>query len=559
MLMRSPAARTKPKPRIAQTKTFPAPVSGWIANQNLLVPNARKPDGSTVQGAAVLENWFPTATGIRMRGGSNLFATIGNTAGPVVAMFSYVAGSNAKMFATTAGAIYNVTSPVTPDHVYLTDDLGNFLVDDLGNLIIGANSIPSPDVDTLTGGAWSVAQFATPGGTFLRAVNGVDTPLVYDGTSWAITPAITGVDPTTLSFVWSAKNRLFFIQKDTLDIWYLPVDTIGGAAVKFPMGGVFARGGSLIYGGVWSIESGDGPSEQVVFITTEGEVAVYRGTDPSSSTAWAKVGVYRIGKPRGPRSFLRAGGDLIAATDIGLVPLSQAFQRDVAALSQSAVSYAIETEWNKAIAERSGANWNVDLWPTKQMLIVAMPTPDGSRAQIFVANARTGAWAPYTGWNATCLQLFGNRMFFGSDSGKIVEAEVTGLDQGSSYVCTCVPLFDPLKTPASLKTGMQARAVLRAVSQPNPQMSLQADYTVNLPAPPDDTTVTSGNLWGTGIWGAAQWATAAVKKTFSQWRSIGGMGYALSPATQITSGNIAAPDVELVQTDLTFDVGEIGT
>lgn len=559
--MRTPAALTNPKPRVAKLKTFPAPVSGWIANQNLLVPNARKPDGSTVQGAAVLENWFPTATGIRMRGGSDIFATIGDETDPVTSMFSYVNGNNKKLFATTATAIYNVTTPVSPTNTQsLIDDLGGFLVDDLGNILLCTEDVaPAPDVDLLAGGDWSVVQFATAGGTFLRAVNGVDTPLVYDGTDWALTPAITVVDPTTLSFVWVSKSRLFFIQKDTLDAWYLPVSSIGGAAVKLPLGGVFTLGGSLIFGGTWSVESGDGPSEQTVFVTSEGEVAAFRGSDPSDSTDWTKVGVFRIGGPRGSRAFLRAGGDLLIATDIGLIPLSTAFQRDVAALAPAAVSYSIEIEWNKAVAERSGSGWHTALWPTKQMMLVAPPTPVGSQPIVLVANARTGAWAPFTGWNVKCLQTFGDRLFFGSDSGKIIEAEVTGSDQGSAYTSVCVPLFDPLKSPAAKKVGVQARAVLRATSQPGVKMSLQSDYTVNLPAPPDDTTVAAGNVWGAAVWGASQWGAAADKKTFQEWRSVPGSGYSLSPATQITSGSLSAPDVELVQTDLSYDVGDIGT
>jgi hypothetical protein len=557
--VRQPAARLKPKPRIAQIKTFPAPVSGWIANQNLLVPNALKPDGTRVQGAAVLENWFPTATGIRMRGGSKVFAQIGDASLPVVTMFSYVVGNNAKLFATTANAIYDITNPVIPENLILADDLGNLLVDDLGRYLVSQFSVPDFEVGSLSGGDWSVVQYATTGGTFLRCVNGVDTPLIYDGTAWTTVPAITGVDPTTLSFVWVYKDRLFFIQKDTLDVWYLPVNSIGGVAVKFPLGGVFTRGGSLLFGSVWSIESGDGPSEQIVFVTTEGEVAVYRGDDPSDASNFTKIGVFRIGKPRGPKAFIRAGGDLIIATDIGLVPLSQAFQRDVAALSQTAISYAIEIEWNKVVAERSVDYWHTELWPTKQMMLVAPPTPEGLQPRLMVANARTGAWAPFTGWNATCLNLFGDRFFFGSDSGKIVECEVTGLDQGSSYTCTYVPLFDPLKNPAALKVGIQARAVLRATSKPNPKMSLQSDYSVSLPAAPDDTTLTADNLWGVGVWGVSKWGTASQKKTFQEWRSVPGSGYSLAAATQITSGNISPPDVELVQTDLTYDMGDIGS
>jgi hypothetical protein len=557
--MRTPAAQTQPKPRAAQLKTFPAPTSGWIANQNLLTPNALGANGRRVVGASILENWFPTATGIRMRGGSDLFATVGNTSDPIVSLFSYLNGNAANLFAATSSAIYDITSPTSADDVYLTDQLGNSLVDQNGNFLVSSFSIPAgPDVDLLASGAWSVEQFSTPGGTFLVCVNGVDTPLIFNGTSWSTSPAITGVDPTTLSFVFASKFRLWFIQKDTLNIYYLAPNAIGGAATLLPLGGIFTLGGSLMYGGTWSIESGDGPSEQTVFVTSEGEVAAYQGDDPSAAATFTRQGVYRVGTPLGPNSFIRTGGDLTIATNIGLVPLSTAFQRALAALSSVAVSYPIQIEWNSAVAA-TVPNWQVALWPAQQMILIAPPNPSGAVPEIFVANVITGAWGSYTGWNVTCMQVFNNRLFFGSDSGKIVEAETTGSDQGAAYTCTVVPLFDPLKSPAALKTGLEARAVLRGVSQPNVQMSLQADYVVNLPSAPDDTTVTADNVWGTGIWGVAQWGTVANLQTFSEWKSVPGAGYSLSPATQITSGNISAPNVELVSTDLTYDVGDVGT
>jgi len=557
--MRIPAARTNPKPRAAQTKTFPAPVSGWIANTNLLTPNARKPDGSIVMGATMLENWFPTATGLRMRGGSDIFATIGDESKDVISIFQYLNGGVAKLFATTADSIFDITSPTAPVDAYLTDDQGNTLVDQNGNILLGAQSIPAgPDVDLLASGDWSVQQFSTPGGTFLRCVNGVDTPLVFDGTSWSTSPAITGVDPTTLSFAFASKFRLWFIQKNTMNIWYLPVNSIGGAATLLPLGGIFSLGGSLVFGGTWSIESGDGPSEQTVFVTSEGEVATYLGSDPSDATNWQRQGVFRVGKPLGPHAFERVGGDMLMATNIGLIPLSSAFQRDVAALSLAAVSYPIETEWNSAVAS-STVDWQTTLWPTKQMMLVAPPNPSGDVPQVLVVNVRTGAWAPYTGWNVTCMQVFQDRLFFGSDSGKIVEAEVTGADQGNSYTATCVPLFDPLKSPAALKTGLESRIVTRATSAPNPKLSLQNDYVVSLPAAPDDTTITAANTWGTGVWGTAQWGTAADKQTFQSWQSTPGAGYSLSVAAQITSGNLSAPDLELVQLDILYDVGDVAT
>jgi hypothetical protein len=529
--LRKPAAQSGPKPRLAKPASFPAPVGGWIRNTNLATPGARMPDGSKVNGAHVLDNWFPTATGVRMRRGSLDFATIGDGSLDTVSMFSYVNGNNAKLFAATISGLYDIT---------------------------GGDNVASPAVGSLSSGFWSALQFETPGGVFLRAVNGVDTPLVFDGTNWSTAPAITGVDPRSLSYVWSHHRRIFFIKQDSLSAFYLPADSIGGAAVELPLGGVFPRGGSLLFGSAWSLETGSGLSEQCVFVTTEGEAAIYQGTDPSVAVNWSKVGVYRIGKPLGAKAHIRAGGDLVIATDIGFVPLSQAIQRDYSALSPSAVSYPIEEAWNEAVATRSARPWACEVWPTKQMVLVAPPTIDEA-PQMFAANARTGAWAPYTGWNGTCLQLFGDRMFFGSTGGKIVEAEVTGTDNGIPYTSVCVAQFDPLKTPLNLKTSLLMRATIKAPSPVLPRLSLQSDFTVSLPPAPEPAVISEAGVWGGAEWDESTWGVSEEPNIYREWQSVGGSGCSIAPGIQITSGSLAPADVELVQVEMTYDMGDIVT
>lgn len=523
-----------PTPQTGRPCTWPAPVGGWIKNTALSTPGARLPDGSKVNGAYILDNWFPTTTGVRMRGGSQVFATLGDGTRDVATMFGYVNGNNKKLFAATSIAIYDATP---------------------------GGTIAAAAVGSQTSAAWSVVQFANAAGAvFLRAVNGADTPQVFDGTSWSTSPAITGtgLTPSSLSNVWAHQRRLFFIQKDSLNAWYLPADAIGGTAVVFPLAGVFKRGGALLFGATWSIESGNGLSEFCVFMTTEGEAAIYQGTDPSTASTWSKMGVYRIGKPLGPKSFFSAGGDLVIATDIGLIPLSQAVQRDYAAISPIAVSYPIEEGWNAAVADRISSGWSCEVWPTKQIVLVAPPpSSSGDGAVIFATNTRTGKWGRATNWDGRCLQLFGDRMFYGTSNGKIVECEVTGADQGVPYTATCVWLFDPMKASASLKTSLLMRAVIRSIARIFPQLSLQADYVLALPPVPDDAGIPGTDVWGSAVWGTGKWGGTPQLAVFKDWQSVGGSGYSVAPAVQITSGNIVAPTVELVQVDMTYDQGDI--
>lgn len=528
--MRLPAARTKQ--RAAGMKSFPTLVRGWIANEALSDPQPG--------GAALLENWFPTATELRMRAGSELFATIGDGSAPVAALFSYVTGTIKRLFAASPTQIYDITSVADP------------------------TVSPAPAHGPFTGGDWSVVQFATAGGVFLRGVNGKDTPFVYTADAgFSSAPAITGADPTKLSYVWSYKRRLFFIEKETLDAWYLPVDQVGGAAVRLPLGGVFPLGGQLVFGGGWSLDTGSGLSEQCVFVTSEGEVAVFAGDDPSTAAGWQKVGVYRIGRPLGPKAHIRGGGDLIIASDIGFVPLSQAIQRDIAALSPAAVSYPIETEWNERVAQRSTVPWHCEVWPKKQMVAIALPTLVDTRAEMLIANARTGAWTLYTGWDGTCLRAFGDRLFFGSSAGRIIEAEVTGLDVGQPgqpaipYAASAVPLFEGLGSTGVVKTAGLARAVLRSSVPVVARLSAHADYAIEMPSLPDAPMDAISSVWGLGIWGLSTWGGQVAKLTVQNWESVSAVGSVLAPGIQITSGSIVPPRVELVRLDMTYQVGDL--
>lgn len=632
--MRTPAKALRPKPRVTQPFTFPAPTRGWIANENLADP--------TPGGAAMLENWFPTATGLQMRDGSDLYATLGLGNDPVTSIFSYLNGTNERLFAANETTIYDITTVPAPDNWLLVDDLGDFLVTDQGDYIGTPISTAFLEVlEGLSGGNWSVVQFATAGGVFLVGVNGEDDGFIFDGElfyplgssaisrleydgettpftvgqtltggtsgatgtiirvlddgttgslilsgvtgggfdnneaitdgaggaavangdSFVVVAAFTGIATSALSYVWVYKQRLWFVEKESLNAWYLPVDQITGAAVEFPLGPVFGRGGSLMFGQTWSLDSGaeGGLSEQNVFVSTEGEVAVYQGLDPADAANWSKVGVYRIGRPLGPKAFIRGGGDLIISTDIGFVPLSQAIQRDIAALSPSAVSFLIETAWNDRVASRGSLDWHAEIWPTKQMTVIALPTVANTISEMLVANARTGSWALYTGWDGTCLEVFKDRLFFGSQEGRVVEAGVTGADEGLPYTASVVPLFSDAGAPASLKTVGMARAVLLSPFEINETISMQYDFTVSLPPPPDAASVSGLSVWGAGVWGQSVWGTSLSKMPRQVWRSVSGSGYSIAPALQITSGTVPPPDVDLVKIDVTYQTADIAS
>lgn len=509
----------------SRVKTFPSPIRGWVVNENLAVP---KPAG-----ARILENWRPTSTGVQLRGGSSRHATIGST--PVQSIMTYNAGGLLKMFAANATGIFDVTAPADPE-------------------------VPPAAAVAVTSGLYSSAQMATTGGSFLIAVNGADLLQLYDGSTWAAiddmsTPSIANVATDALSHVWTYRNRVFFVEGGTLTAWYLPVDSIGGAAADFSLAGVFQDGGSLLLGATWSLDAGDGIDDKCVFISDLGEAAIYEGGNPSDANDWRLVGRYQIGRPLGKRATMRAGGDLLVATEEGVVPISAAINKDKAALSLASVSRNIAPEWSREALART-LPWDMVKWSAKKIAVVALPADPGQVQCCFVVNLETGAWAKYTGWDTRCLGLHGGQVYFGTSDGRIMQAETGGSDDGASYECIAVGLFDHFDAIGPIKTIQMARATFLAGKSFEPQLTASVDYSVTLPAAPasvpDDVIF---NEWDSGLWDQATWDAGTSPMISTRWVSIGASGFTAAWQIQVTCGVTPTPDAELVSIDMTYETG----
>jgi hypothetical protein len=596
-----------------KTAQLTSPVRGLIRNQNL---TQTKPGG-----AEILENWFPTSKGIITRGGQTKKATLAGTTA-VGAILPYTAGGNSALFAANDDGIFNITAPATPTTVLTAADYtgttitdgklsyvqfstsgGDFLVavngNDYAHIYNGTgwaelftSNITALNYDAETAaftvgktiqGALSthtavivkVIDNGTTGTLWLKSATGVfqnnetitettgGTPgsATADGTATTQFAAITGTASNLFSHVWSHKNRLFFVKKNSLKFAYLPVDSIGGAAAEFNLGAVFSMGGTLLTGGTWSVDSGSGMDDLAVFITTEGEVAVYAGSDPGDAAEWSLQGVYRIPKPLGKNAMFKAGGDLAVATKAGLIPLSSAYNKAADALKDSAVSYPIEELWLDYSKERATIGWHLQPYSAHHaMLFVAPPTIAGQRAEVMVANMRTGAWTLFTGYDVRSMGVLGDNFYYGNSASVVYQGENdTGADDGVPYVCKASGSFDDLKEPGRQKVISMARGLFRSSFQSfNDQWSIGTDYENNFPSPPAATSNPPGSsLWGSGVWGTMVWGGSNATYTKAEWVSVEGIGYSIGWQLQLTCGNTLNPYIELAAVTLVYETGDV--
>ena len=588
--------------RSTQIEVWPAPRRGWIASERIV--------GANREGAEILDNVFPTAEGGKVRRGCVLYATLPTAAKQ---MMAYISGSQQLLIGSTASAIYDLTS--VPDETTapapvlsgFTDGSwsyaqfgtsgGEFMwmvngedsavlfdgtdwnpinaaaVNDLaydgateafaaGEVVTGGTSGATATILAIvpTTAATGVLKIGpVTGGPFQdnEALTGatVGDALANGAEASASSLAVTGVATSALSFVWPHKGRLWFVEGGTLKAWYLAAGSIAGAATAFSLQGVFQYGGALLVGGTISMDSGAGLDDRAVFITTEGEVAVYAGTDPSSANTWGLEGVFRIGKPLSRHAWFKAGGDLVICTEDGVVSIMQAMARDRAALMEAAVTAPIEDAWQSVVSRRRAAfPFTATLWHPQTTLIIGAPTEDGSKPQAFVANTRTGAWCRYTGWDVRCSVVHQDRLYFGQNDGRVALAEQSGQDFDQPYFATWVPKFSECGTSDD-KFAISARLMLRIDAPTRFRVTGLANYELGALQLSAVTDAEGFTAWGTGVWGTSIWGGSRNALSQSQWQSISGAGFSLSPGVQIGVGRISEPQIEIASVMLQYEVG----
>lgn len=486
---------------IAGTTGVPAPVGGWNAKDSLA---AMRPTD-----AIVMDNFFPGTSDVSLRPGSSDWLT--GLPDNARAFLPYNTSTGGDLFVSTDNGIYEATSA----------------------------GVAGAAVTTCTDGNWQSVSFINTAGAFLVAVNGVDEMKNYNGTVWtdvdaASTPAITGVATTDLVNLCIHKRRLWFVEDFSMDLWYLDVDAIGGAATRFPVGPLFRRGGKVIAVDSWTIDGGRGVDDLFVIITSEGELAVYQGTDPTTIATWALVGVYYVGEPIGPKCLTRYGGDLLYIGKQGLFPLSRQLLSATIDRAQ-ALSFKIDGAFLAATSTFGGnPGWEVCVYPDANALLVNIPISVDTVSYQYVMNNITKAWCRFIGWNARCFTVFNGELYFAG--GETVYKAWGGLsDSGTPITGQVAQAYNQLNIGGQKNVSL-VRPNVAVEGSATLALSLDADYKTN-PAFTQNTflPLTGTGIWDTSLWDTALWSSG-LATVESKWLTVPNIpGYLYSLRMQLVT------------------------
>ncbi|MDC7745027.1 hypothetical protein [Rhizobium binxianense] len=591
--------------RVSPSKDWIAPIGGWRTD----VEMADMPKDAAFQ----LDNFFPEANRVRARYGHLAFAT--GLGADVKTMIPYSGVSN-RLFAAAGDKIFDVTA---------------------------GGAVGAAVVSGQSSAHWSTQQYTNPAGQeFLRLVNGLDTPLLFNGTSWTnnllvgtatlatqnaavknvpftlsffgtgsvtlsgafagvlngtgvgnrvsltFTPAagtltltvagsvtnaqletgsvatpyvpstmITGIsDPSLLIAVTAYRSRLWFIEKNSTNVWYLATDAVSGTATVLPVGGNMKYGGTLVAINVWTIPVSTGLQQCLVLMSSEGEIIVFQGSDPSSASNWGLIGTFKLGRPLGTdRCMLSVGADLAIMTTDGIVPITKAVQLDRGATSLGAITAKIGPTWRETVATigTTSDQWQLASFPARQMAIVNLPSSFGPYQ--YVMNTETGAWCRFGGMASSCWATWQDRLFFGAGDGTVYEAEVGANDNGVAIDALMVGAWnrfgDGLSTKLSKLIGVTAQIGVSTLMYAGISVDYQTKIPTALLSSVENSTAAK---WGTAIWGVSKFPGLSLVRKFA---SAGGAGSALAPTVRalISGSSGSVSEAAVVGGEVLYEKG----
>ena len=582
--------------RKAVTASLPAPIGGWNARDSLSEMNPLD--------AVQMINFFPTPTDVTLRSGYTKSST--GITGKVLSLLNYSSPSGNTLFGATTSTIYNVSTSTAS--VSLTGNTsgewvqtsittagGSFMpaVNGQDPMIVydgtrwqrSATTSTAQTITSITRGGTgnltatmttAVAHGLVTGNTITVAgatpaeFNGIYRVTVTGLTTLTYTMAtapsgnativgtytvryfITGEDSENFETVNLFKERLYFVIKDSLDFCYLPVDSINGAVSRFPLGGIFKNGGYLQAMGTWTIDAGYGVDDLAAFVTSNGEVAVYKGSDPSDPNDWALIGIYTLGQTFNRKCMFKFGGDLLVLTEGGLVPLSAGLQStrlDPRVNITDKIFYAI-SQATSLYANEYG--WQINYFAKQNMLILNVPAISGSEQ--YVMHNITKSWARFTNIPANCWELSGDNMFFGGDGfvGKFYD---TNADAGANISAFAQQAYSYFDSRGQQKRFTMVRPILQTDNGvPTVLCGISTDFeTVDLTNQISfNPNILSIGLWDTSLWDQANWGGGLI--TTKIWQGVTGIGYSGSVSLNIVSQAI---ELHWASTDYVMERGGI--
>lgn len=540
---------------------FPTPVGGINTLDNVMVLGPEY--------AFAMNNFIARPTGLEFRKGWKNWTDFGDDFDDAVQTLMYYSspsGTVDKMFASTADAassIFDVTLPITSAPVALF----------------------TPGVGALVPGEWFWVNFTTPGDSFLCAVSqGLGYYTYTDAAGWV--KVLNGASPgqvkfeyqsvtynvEDMSYIFSWKSRLWFLHGDKGLVWYLPVNQVTGDATALDLGQFMKRGGAWAFGTGWTFDGGEGMDDNLVFVSSNGDMVIYEGDDPDTAGEFKLKGSWYIGRvPVGRRGHCQYRGSVIIATEFGILDVAQLVSGKMPTDADATIGAKFNPSLAKHISETINFRyWQLISYPKENFVYVLSPAIEAENAVeiSFIMDHFSKGWSTQSLFPAFCAVVFQGQMYFGTKdmtygdtqqyqggrigeafSGAKDDASLTDAEIGNEVTGFFQAGFYDYGTPTKNKRAQRVRLLGVSDGIPGCFIAIFSEYALQTNRQAPLPNLAGESLWNVALWDVAIWSARAT--TFKRWFGVAGFGKKLSVAAAVRSGGATL----VTDYEVTFEEG----
>jgi hypothetical protein len=334
------------------------------------------------------------------------------------------------------------------------------------------------------------------------------------------------------------------VKKESTDLYYWPVNAVAGAMTLFPVGGIFGLGGNVVDLFTWTMGMGEDIEDVLVIQTSAGQLAGYRGYDPSDADNWLLDSIYTIGRPLADRTNVSLFGDVMMLTEHGLVSLSSVVTGEYRlGAGESTASGRISKTLNTIVAQTSSAPaWEVSRSSFHQYIIINIPGTANLAGRQYVMNSITGAWTRYTLPDVLHFHEHDGALYFTDTNGRVliygnVTVDNVALDgsSGTPIQGGFQQAYSYFDSPGDIKHFKMVHPIFESTTLPSFRLKALVDFNPNGlqavgVAPPPTGGV---SIWDSGEWDDAIWSPP--NTSWGSWYGVVGLGYAGSIAIRTTT------------------------
>lgn len=524
-----------PVPPTTRPFSFPAPLKGM----NVVDPIA----SMGPEFATSIVNMTCDGRGMKLRPGYMEFATeVG--AADIRSMVAHQAVdvANNKLFAVSSEGIFDITA----------GGVGPYVVDiafaiDNGMAGYGV-AVTYLDDSTLT----NYTFYADEDNGLYR---------YEDAAAWTAVSDIVDGGAVNLGpdlvFVMQHKSRLWFVKRDSGTAYYLPAGQISGTADEFEMSTKFPHGGNLVGIYNWSVDGGDGIDDYIVFVSSSGDVVIYRWSDPAVATSIDQTSQYYIGPPpAGRRIASNSGGELYIISRLGILPMTRLVSgRPVQEQDIYATRNITPLVRARMQSTDFGVGWEMIPITTHSIFMLTSPFEGVANATQFVQSFNTGGWSLFAKVPVLCGVEYGGQFYFGSPEGLVYrminysDNVLLSTSQGVTIDFNIVSAYSDGGEPGTNHRIQFLRPVFQTTGDFGYSMGARYDYDVSELSIVYDVVTGGGSSWDDALWDAGIWSGAGsiVQRPFGTDGLGRAMGFALVGDSQ--------SDLLLLRVDLMYDSG----